>query len=594
MDTSENSGQDTSENQWPWATLGIGFRCLDEREIKRAYAKRLKVVRPDEDAEGFQALREAYDAALGFVKYFRSQAPVELAAWQEKMRQKPVPEPVDEPVDEPLAEPAAEPASAEPEPCAPVNADIFVDVFVDPEQCAQELWIDFCTTMTASAAAPREQLTAYLERFIRCEQLENFLVRDAFEKYAALYCANQDSDPTQRLLLVKCFKWPDDLAYFYRQHPRIANMVIEQFKQDLAFQQLSDMASAGDSPRTNVARALLKQTPPAFSFRLLQQPFIEEAKEIIEKTRAICPKIIGKQLQKDVFCWWEEKIMHPRWYTNVALLAVFALIAFVNVTYYVKPHVLVALSISFWFAIIIYTIIDFCTARGALAAILAVRKHPLLERCWLAIFLLFSTALFFEPKDVPQDLVLTPLFESVAIAFFCASAMSRRPQLLIAAICQILLIAFFNRAEGDIHDARFMIGTLPLGILLVNGGQYYCEQIHLKAETLNKLRGAWFIAALLALGLDKTSLANQTAISALCWVLTLFGLLISDTYCSKIRPSVFFVIAFFTFQLIVNAPDNIIDDIFRFLHTPVMPLPLLALAIVANIAISKHFKREFS
>ncbi|MGN6151067.1 MAG: J domain-containing protein, partial [Lysobacteraceae bacterium] len=38
----------------------------DERAIKRAYAARLKTVRPDEDPEGFQRLNEAYQAALAW------------------------------------------------------------------------------------------------------------------------------------------------------------------------------------------------------------------------------------------------------------------------------------------------------------------------------------------------------------------------------------------------------------------------------------------------------------------------------------------------------------------------------------------------
>ena len=41
----------------------------DERTIKRSYARLLKSCRPDEDAEGFQRLREAYEVALGVVRW---------------------------------------------------------------------------------------------------------------------------------------------------------------------------------------------------------------------------------------------------------------------------------------------------------------------------------------------------------------------------------------------------------------------------------------------------------------------------------------------------------------------------------------------
>ncbi|MGN6151068.1 MAG: J domain-containing protein [Lysobacteraceae bacterium] len=48
---------------WGFAALGLSPDA-DARAIKRAYAARLKTVRPDEDPEGFQRLNEAYQAAL--------------------------------------------------------------------------------------------------------------------------------------------------------------------------------------------------------------------------------------------------------------------------------------------------------------------------------------------------------------------------------------------------------------------------------------------------------------------------------------------------------------------------------------------------
>lgn len=54
-----------------WGILGIG-PTGEISQIKKAYAKQLKVHHPEDDPEGFQLLREAYDSALKYAKYKQS------------------------------------------------------------------------------------------------------------------------------------------------------------------------------------------------------------------------------------------------------------------------------------------------------------------------------------------------------------------------------------------------------------------------------------------------------------------------------------------------------------------------------------------
>ncbi|OAM31366.1 hypothetical protein A7P93_04920 [Eikenella corrodens] len=56
-----------------WHILQIA-PTSDERAIKRAYAKLLKTTRPDDDAAGYQRLREAFDKALAISPYIESEA----------------------------------------------------------------------------------------------------------------------------------------------------------------------------------------------------------------------------------------------------------------------------------------------------------------------------------------------------------------------------------------------------------------------------------------------------------------------------------------------------------------------------------------
>lgn len=53
---------------WAFELLGLPPDA-DERSIKRAYAQRLRDTRPDEDAAGFQRLREAYELALRLCRH---------------------------------------------------------------------------------------------------------------------------------------------------------------------------------------------------------------------------------------------------------------------------------------------------------------------------------------------------------------------------------------------------------------------------------------------------------------------------------------------------------------------------------------------
>ena len=57
-----------------WSLLELP-EDADERSIKRSYARQLKTTRPDEDAEAFQRLREAYELALQMARWRADEPP---------------------------------------------------------------------------------------------------------------------------------------------------------------------------------------------------------------------------------------------------------------------------------------------------------------------------------------------------------------------------------------------------------------------------------------------------------------------------------------------------------------------------------------
>lgn len=79
-----------------WDILGVD-PSSDPKTIKRAYARLLKAVHPEEHPEDFMVLRQAYETALAYIAH--QQPPVRQDTWEPDQRQDQVPEcvVVDEP-----------------------------------------------------------------------------------------------------------------------------------------------------------------------------------------------------------------------------------------------------------------------------------------------------------------------------------------------------------------------------------------------------------------------------------------------------------------------------------------------------------------
>lgn len=192
-----------------WTLLGIRATS-DEREIKRAYATLLKSTRPEDDPVAFQALRDAYEAALNLARYANAhgcqvdedqqqaadhgEQPVYTAAYEW--------DPEVEPESEQVAETApvqVYEAAYEFEPIAPMTA-------------ARRAWADFLTSAHRNTGQQLRELDGRAD-------LLDLEVRECFELCAVQYCAGEGCEDQFRVALAEHFQWETNYAFIYREMP---------------------------------------------------------------------------------------------------------------------------------------------------------------------------------------------------------------------------------------------------------------------------------------------------------------------------------------------------------------------------------------
>jgi TonB family protein len=168
-----------------WSVLGIP-EGSGRSEIRRAYARRVRAVNPEDDPEGFKALRDAYEIAL----YYADLPPFEEEAGEEVQEA-----------------PAAACAVVEP-PLAPEATDAAPLLADDDEARLDELLNRFAALLNDDGGDHVEALQSLLEEILAAPALGGVGAQQRTERWIAFHIAR--TIPRSDLLIdraVEAFGW---------------------------------------------------------------------------------------------------------------------------------------------------------------------------------------------------------------------------------------------------------------------------------------------------------------------------------------------------------------------------------------------------
>lgn len=231
--------------------LGLRQDDADERAIRRAYARELKLIDQEADPEGFQSLREVYEYALAWQRH--------RAAALDEVAEQPAPAPA-----------AAEPiATAPPQPPAPI-AEPVQDDAAEAAAVFAEFQQHCLGIPSERPALPQGPWIRELERSLDDPRLIPIIARDLFEQHIAHLLADGWQPGHEALLVaaIKVFQWQKDrrrvLALGQVGHIIDAsiqerdNYDLQPYEQREAQRQLIERLRDAKPPRS---RELIRQLP---------------------------------------------------------------------------------------------------------------------------------------------------------------------------------------------------------------------------------------------------------------------------------------------------------------------------------------------